>query len=375
MTHRIPLIDLAAQHQALAGRLEAAIARVLAHGRFVLGPEVQALEERLADHLGVRNVVGCSNGTDALLLALMVLGIGRGDAVFTTPFTFIATAEVIARVGAKPVFVDIDPETFNIDPSALADSVASVARVGQARPAAVIAVDLFGTPCDYDAIGAVAGGHGLAVIEDAAQAFGAEWHGRAAGTLGDLGTTSFYPSKPLGACGDGGAVFTNRDDLAARLRSLRSHGSGRNEYDNVEFGLNARLDSVQAAVLLEKLEAFPEELAQREAIAARYGAALADLVQVPRTPAGARNAWAHYSILTPRRDALCDALEREGIGTAVYYPKPLHVQPAFARYGYEAGDLPVAERCARQILSLPMHPYLTREAQDEVIRALRRFFA
>jgi UDP-2-acetamido-2-deoxy-ribo-hexuluronate aminotransferase len=373
MAYRIPLIDLAAQQRVLGERLQDAVGRVLAHGRFVLGPEVSTLEAALADYLGVRHAIACSNGTDALLLGLMALGIGRGDVVFTTPFTFIATAEVIGRVGARPVFVDIERATFNIDPAALTQAVESAIRRGEGRPAAVITVDLFGLPCDYERIGEIAARHGLAVLEDAAQAFGARRHGRAAGTMADIGTTSFYPTKPLGGYGDGGAIFTDRDDLAARLRSLRAHGSGASEYDNLEFGLNARLDTLQAAMLLEKLAMFPRELDQRAAVAARYEAALSTVVEVPRIPAGTSSAWAQYSILTPERDELRAVLDAAGIGTGIYYPKPLHLQRAFASYGYREGTMPVAERCSREILSLPMHAYLVPAAQDEVIDVIDRF--
>jgi UDP-2-acetamido-2-deoxy-ribo-hexuluronate aminotransferase len=373
---RIPMIDLAAQQQALGDRISNAIARVLAHGAFVLGPEVEALEIALAEYVGIRHAVSCSNGTDALLLCLKAHGIGPGDAVFTTPFTFIASAEVIMRVGARPIFVDIEGDTFNIDPDALAQAIDEVAGAGTLRPAAIVAVDLFGVPCDYGRIEPIAERHGMVVVEDAAQAFGACREGRRAGAFGNIGATSFYPSKPLGAYGDGGAVFTNDDLMAVSLRALRSHGRVANEaYEHGGLGLNARLDTIQAAVLLQKLAVFDAEQARRQQIAERYQQELADVVRVPDVPRGVTCAWAHYSVLAPARDQLRRALSEAGIGTGVYYPRPLHLQPAFAVLGYGPGAMPITERTAANILSLPMHPYLSASDQDAVISVIRRFYA
>ncbi len=372
---RLPFIDLGAQQRALGDGLQRAIKRVLNHGEYILGPEVDELEDALSTYVGVRHVVTCSSGTDALLMALTAQGIGPDDAVFTTPFTFIATAEVIGRLGARPVFVDVDANTFNIDPDALERAIDAVKREGRYRPALVITVDLFGLPCDYARIQPIVARHGLCLVEDAAQAFGARWNGRAAGTLGHAGTTSFFPSKPLGAYGDGGAVFTDNAALADLVRSLRSHGSGSSEYDNVSFGLNARLDTLQAAVLLEKLKLFPRECEQRQVVAQRYSDALGECVDTPRVPAGMQSAWAHYSIKTPLRDAVRDTLTAAGIPSAVYYRTPLHLQPVFAHLNYQPGDMPVAESCAAEILSLPMHPYLNLSDQARIICTVKRALA
>ncbi|NDY41871.1 DegT/DnrJ/EryC1/StrS family aminotransferase [Dissulfurirhabdus thermomarina] len=370
----VAFVDLAAQFRRLEPEIRAAVEAVLRHGRYVMGPEVEALEAELARRAGTAHAVACSSGTDALLLPLMAWGIGPGDAVFTTPFTFVATAEVIALAGAEPVFVDIDPATFNLDPAALPAAVARVRREGRLRPRAVIPVDLFGLPADYDRIRPVAEAEGLRVLEDAAQAFGAAYRGRPAGGLGDAGATSFYPAKPLGAYGDGGAVFTDDADLAGLLRSIRVHGQEGHQYENVRIGLNARLDTLQAAVLLVKLRAFDAELAARQRVADYYGAALEGVVQVPEVPEGCRSAWAQYSVLLPEgtdREALRARLLERGIPTMVYYPKPLHLQRAFAGLGHREGDFPAAEAASRRVLSLPMHPDLSEADLREVTGALR----
>ncbi len=381
----IPFIDLKAQRDALAGPVQDRIQQVLDHGRFILGPEVGELEQVLARYVGVKHAVGCASGTDALLLALMALGVGPGDAVFTTPFTFIATAEVVSLLGATPVFVDIDPHTFNLAPDRLEKAVRALEvhdpglhplpdnhRDLTAR--GVIAVDLYGLPAAYDAIGRLCTSRGLFLLADAAQSFGAEYRGRRAGSLGDVAATSFFPAKPLGCYGDGGMVFTDRDDLAETVRSLRVHGKGGNKYDNVRIGLNARLDTLQAAVLLAKFEAFPDEVRRRRELARIYGDALAGLdgVAPPVEPEGTRSAWAQYTLRwTGRdRDGAVQRLAGAGIPAVVYYPKPLHLQTAFRPLGYREGAFPEAERASRQVLSLPFGPYMRPDQVERVVRAV-----
>lgn len=386
----IPFIDLKAQFASLESGIRKNLDAVLSHGKFIMGPEVAELEKNLAAFAGVKHAITCSSGTDALLMPLLAWNVGPGDAVFTTPFTFIATAEVIALLGATPVFVDIDPVTYNMDPAKLDLAVAAVkardasihplpkaALEKPLNPKAVIPVDLFGLPCDYDAIMATAAEHGLLVLEDAAQGFGGRYKGRLACSLTQAGATSFFPAKPLGCYGDGGAVFTDDDALAALLTSIRVHGKGSDKYDNVRVGLNARLDTLQAAILLAKLEAFPAELDARDAVAARYAAGLAGLpgVVLPTVPAGGRSAWAQYTLSVPRRDAAQAALREEGVPTMVYYPKSLHVQTAFADLGHAPGDFPESQAASARVLSLPMHPYMDAATQDRIIAAVRKAVA
>ncbi|MCA8966826.1 MAG: DegT/DnrJ/EryC1/StrS family aminotransferase [Planctomycetes bacterium] len=364
-------IDLAAQYRALGTDIRANIDKVLEHGKFIMGPEVGELEGELARFAGVAHAVGCSSGTDALLLPLMAWGIGPGDAVFTTPFTFIATAEVVSLLGATPVFVDIDERTFNIDPDKLREKVVETAAGGELKPKAVIAVDLFGQLADYDAIGDIAREHGLKVIEDAAQSFGAAHGNRRAGSFGDVAATSFFPAKPLGCFGDGGAVLTDDAELAATMDSLRVHGKGGDKYDNVRIGVNARLDTLQAAILLPKLKALPGELEARQRVADRYEAGLTDVVETPYVADGYRSAWAQYTVMSDDRDGLQARLKARGVPTAVYYPKPLHLQTAFAPLGHRTGDFPVSESASSRVVSLPMHPYMDDATQDEIIAAVR----
>jgi len=369
----IPFIDLAAQRRRLGLAVDEAIARVLSHGQYILGPEVRTLESELAAFCGARHAVACASGTDALLLVLMAKGIGAGDAVFCPSFTFCATAEVVALVGATPIFVDVAEHDFNIDPQSLARAVATARRLRLA-PKAVIPVDLFGLPADHDAVAALATAHGLFVLDDAAQAFGAAYRGRKIGSLAPATATSFFPAKPLGCYGDGGAVFTDDDALAAQLRSLRVHGEGSDRYDNVRIGLTARLDTIQAAVLLEKLKIFPEEIVARDRVARRYSAALADVVTVPRVGAHLTSVWAQYTIrLAPgRRATFAAALKQDGIPTAIYYAKPLHRQRAYEGYPVVDGGVPVSERLAANVISLPMHAYLDETTQDRIVAAVRR---
>jgi len=367
----IPFVDLKTQFKAIENDIRKNIDKVLAHGKYVMGPEIAELESRLAQFAGVKHVVSCSSGTDALLMPLMAWGVEKGDAVFTTPFTFFATAEVIGLLGATPVFVDVDPSTYNIDPENLERAILEIKEKGNLRPRAVIPVDLFGLPAEYDAIGKIALEHDILVLEDAAQSLGAEYMGRKTGSFGHAAATSFFPAKPLGCYGDGGAVFTNDDKLAESLASIRVHGQGRDKYENVRIGLNARMDSIQAAVLMAKLGVFPEEMEKRRNLAKTYSDSLAGLVETPSVPDGMKSAWAQYSILCEKRDRLREELAKVDIPTVVYYQKPLHIQPAFDYLGYKPGSFPVSEELSGRILSLPMNPYMTREQAGVVIDAVR----
>jgi len=373
MAVKIDFIDLKTQQQKIYPALMARIQRVLEHGQYIMGPEITELEEKLAAYVGVKHALTCSSGTDALLLPLMASGVGPGDAVFTTPFTFIATAEVIQLLGATPVFVDIDPRTFNIAPDLLAEAIVNLPadpKTAHLKPRGVIPVDLFGQPADYDKINAIAQSHGLFVLEDAAQSFGATYKGKKAGALADCAATSFFPAKPLGCYGDGGAVFTDNDDLADVMRSIRVHGMGQDRYDNIRIGLNARLDSLQAAVVLAKLDIFDQEVRDRQQVAERYSQALREVVEVPYVAPECTSIWAQYSVLSHRKAELLQKLQAAGIPTAVYYPLALHLQGAFAPLGYKPGDFPVSEQTSARIFSLPMHPYLSRNVQDQIVRAL-----
>jgi dTDP-4-amino-4,6-dideoxygalactose transaminase len=369
-------IDLKAQYAALQHRIDVRIRNVLEHGKFIQGPEVQELEEELANFTGIEHVVCCGNGTDALHLALRALDIGPGDVVVTTPFSFFATAEAIELVGARTAFADIDPETFNIDPGNLDDTITRLKRSQAGRVAAVITVDLFGLPADYQAIEPICRDHGVKLVEDAAQGFGGECGGRMAGAFGDVATTSFFPSKPLGCYGDGGAMFTHDGALGARLKSLRSHGQGSSKYDNVEIGLNSRLDSIQAAILLTKMTVFAEEIQARRKVADRYSLLLSNKVVTPAIPDGFASAWAQYSVLLKdiaQRDRAMEHLKMAGIPSMIYYAKPLHLQGALAYLGHERGDFPVSEEVSDRIISLPMHPYLSTDDQDGIASCLTEF--
>jgi dTDP-4-amino-4,6-dideoxygalactose transaminase len=369
----IPFVDLDAQRRRLGSGLEAAIGRVLAHGRYIMGPEVAELEAQLAAFCGARHAIACASGTDALALALMAKGIGPGDAVLVPSFTFVATAEPVAWLGAMPLFVDVLEDSFNLDPASLEHGVRAAKSAGL-RPRAVVAVDLFGQPAAYDAIEAVCARHGLWLLADAAQSFGASWRDRRVGTLAPVTATSFFPAKPLGCYGDGGCVLTDDDDLAETMRSLRIHGRGQDKYDNVRIGVNSRLDTLQAAILLEKLRIFADEIDARQIVASRYHEGLHDVVRVPRAAPDAISVWALYTLLIEdgSRDAVAGALKASGIPTAVYYPKPLHQQSAYRRFPIAGDALPVAEQLARQVLSLPMHPYLGPGPQASIIDAVRR---
>ena len=369
----IPFIDVAAQRRRLGRSVDEAIARVLGHCQFILGPEVRELEVKLAEFCGARHVVSCASGTDALVLILMAQGIGPGDAVICPSFTFTATAEVVALVGATPVFADVEQASFNLDPASL-ELACAAAREAGLRPKAVIPVDLFGQPADYDRITPVAEAEGLFVLDDAAQSFGATYKNRRVGALAPATATSFFPAKPLGCYGDGGAVITEDEELAQVILSLRVHGEGRGKYDCVRIGLNGRLDTIQAAVLMEKLRIFPEEILARERVARRYSAGLADVATVPRLASGSSSVWAQYTLrlASGRRDGVAAALKAQGIPTAIHYPVPLHRQQPYQRFPIALGGAPVSERLAEEVISLPMHAYLDETTQDRIIEAVRR---
>ncbi|MBW1614218.1 MAG: aminotransferase class I/II-fold pyridoxal phosphate-dependent enzyme [Deltaproteobacteria bacterium] len=389
---QIPFIDLAAQQDRIRPNLEKNIFAVIRHGLYILGPEVQELEEKLSSYTGARHTITCSSGTDALLMALMAYDVGPGDAVFTTPFTFIATAEAISFLGATPVFVDIDPRTFNIDPNqlelgieALMSNNPSIHPLPSAlsfepsalSPKGIITVDLFGLPADYDPINPIAREYGLFVIEDAAQSFGADYHGKKACTLAGIGCTSFFPAKPLGCYGDGGAVFTDDDDLAEKMRSIRVHGKGSDKYDNIRIGMNARMDTLQAAILLAKMEIYPREIQLRQEVAKRYTDLLStqcSALSTPFIPEGMKSAWAQYSLLARDqnlRARIQAQFKDAGIPTMVYYPTPLHMQRAFAYLGYNPEDFPVSLDTSTRILNLPMHPYVKDWELDRILTILK----
>lgn len=384
-------IDLPAQQKRIRNQIEANICQVLDHGWYIMGPEVNKLEEKLAEFIGVKHAVSCASGTDALLLSLMSYGVGPGDAVFTTPFTFIATAEVISLLGAVPIFVDIDPTTYNIHPEKLDKAIKSMIdqdpsayplpgalnqKLSGIISKGIIAVDLFGIPCDFDRINDIAKKHGLFVVEDAAQSFGAEYEGQKACALADIGCTSFFPAKPFGCYGDGGMCFTDNDQLAEFMQSLRIHGKGNHEYENIRIGINGRFDTIQAAILLAKFHIFPEEVELRHQVASKYTDLLTTAgnnLSAPFLPDGYKSVWAQYSVLASdetHRMNLQTRLKEAGIPTAIYYPKPLHLQAAFASLGYREGDFPVCEDFARRIFSLPMHPYLKEEDQKRIAQII-----
>ncbi len=370
----IPFIDIAAQRRRLGTAIDEAVGKVLTHCQFIMGPEVRQLEADLSAFCGARHVISCSNGTDALIMALMATGVGPGDAVFCPSFTFTATAEAVVVVGATPVFVDVEEKTFNIDLGSLERAIAETKR-GDLKPKAIIPVDLFGQPADLDGIAAIAKREGIFVISDAAQSFGATYKGKRVGTQALLTTTSFFPAKPLGCYGDGGAVFTDDDKIAEVLRSVRVHGQGADKYDNIRIGMTGRLDTIQAAVLIEKLKIFPDEIEARNRVAARYAEGLKDVAIVPEVASGYGSVWAQYTIRVEKRDALAAVLSTRGVPTAIYYPKPLHRQEPYKRYPVSGNGLPVTDKLAAEVIALPMHPYLDEPTQERVIAAVREALA
>ena len=368
----LPLIDIAAQRRRLGKSLDEAVERVLAHCQFINGPEVAQLEAELAAFSGARHVVTCASGTDALLMVLMAKGVGRGDAVLCPSFTFCATGEAVALTGATPVFVDVDEATFNMDAHSLKRGIATAISLGL-KAKAVIPVDLFGQSADHDAIGRIAEAEGIFVLDDAAQAFGASYKGRRLGSFGLATATSFFPAKPLGCFGDGGAIFTDDAELAATLRSIRVHGQGFDKYDNVRLGLTGRLDTMQAAILIEKLKIFEDEIEARNEVAERYARGLGNVVTVPRLANGCTSVWAQYTIRLPKgcdRDGFAAALKVQGIPTAIYYPKSIHQQTAYRDFPVADGGLPASESLSCDVISLPMHAYLDEPTQARIIKAV-----
>jgi dTDP-4-amino-4,6-dideoxygalactose transaminase len=366
----IPFIDLQAQRRRIASEIERAVMTAVEDGQWVMGPPVRALEEQLAIYAGVKHCIACANGTDALMIVLRAWEIGPGDAVFVPAFTFAASAEVVALVGATPVFVDVLEDTYNLDPLSLETAIAMVKREGKLTPRAIMPVDLFGQPADYSAIEPIATREKLKLLVDTAQAFGATLDGRQTASIGDAAGTSFFPAKPLGCYGDGGATFTNDDGLADLLRSIRVHGQGSDKYENVRIGVNSRLDTIQAAILVEKVKIFPEEVEMRDRVASRYTEAFrrSNRVRPPHVIEGARSTWAQYTIQVPDRDKLAADLKGKGIPTAIYYPTPLSHQKGYAHF--PSAGTPVSDRIAKHVISLPMHPYLDEAAQDRIISAV-----
>lgn len=367
----LPFIDLNKQYRRIESDVDAAIKRVLEHGKFILGPEVAQLEKELAEFTGSKYCLGCSSGTDALMMALMAFGIGPGDAVFTTPFTFFATVEVISLLGATPVFADIESDTYNLDANKLREAIHKVKKEGKLKPKAIIPVDLFGLCADYKAIISVADEFEIPVIQDACQAFGAVQNGKRAPIFGAIGCTSFFPAKPLGCYGDGGAVFTDDKELFDIMFSILVHGRGSDKYDNVRLGLNARLDTIQAAVLLEKLKIYPEEIELRRKVASLYMEKLDGLVKIPVIPANNTSVWAQFCVMSPKFTEIQAELAKNDIPTARYYPIPMHLLKAMEYLGYKKGDFPITEASADTIFALPMHPYLAEESIEKIVSVIR----
>lgn len=366
----ISFVDLKAQRQRIGKRMDEAILRVVDHGGYIMGPEVRELETQLAAFAEAEHCISCANGTDALGLVLMAWGIGPGDAVFVPDFTFVATAEVVAWLGATPVFVDVLDDSFNMDPDNLETAVSAASAAGLV-PRVVIPVDLFGQPADYRTVLPVAERHGLKVLADAAQSFGASLDNRRVGSLGSATSTSFFPAKPLGCYGDGGAVFTDDEELASVLRSLRVHGQGSDKYDNVRIGINGRLDTIQAAILLEKLTIFPDEIEARQRVAQRYNELLRGAATLPSLIPGATSVWAQYTLRVPDRMKVQAACKEQGVPTAVYYPIPLSKQTGYRQFPTTPGGTPVSEKLSREVISLPMHPYLDKATQDLIVAAVK----
>ena len=366
-------IDLAAQRQRLGNSVDQAVKRVMDHCQFINGPEVGQFEAELSAYTGAKHVISCASGTDALSMVLMAKDVGPGDAVICPSFTFCATGEVVALRGATPIFVDVDEDTFNINITSLKKGIVLARKLGL-KPKAIIPVDLFGQPANHEAIGEVAEAEGLFILDDAAQSFGATCKGRQLGTFGLATTTSFFPAKPLGCFGDGGAIFTDDAELAAILRSIRVHGQGSDKYDNVRLGMTARLDTMQAAILIEKLKIFDDEIAARNAVAERYARALGNVVKVPHVVSGNTSVWAQYTVQLPAqvgRNEFAAELKSQGIPTMVYYDRPMHRQTGYRHHpAVDDGSLPVSEKLSTQVISLPMHAYLDEQTQDLVIEAV-----
>jgi len=369
-------INLNAQQKLIRKKIDLRIKTILDHGKYIMGPEVMELEQRLADYVGVNHCISCSSGTDALLIPLMAMDIGPGDAVITTPFTYIATVEVISLLGATPVFCDIYDETFNINPSGL-ENAYDFAISKKLQPKAIIPVDLFGLPARYRLIEEFAKNKNLYVLEDAAQGFGGKIRDKTAGSFGDIAGTSFFPAKPLGCYGDGGAIFTNNDLFAEKISSIRVHGSGNDKYENIRIGINGRLDTIQAAIVLEKLDIFDNELNLRSEAAKYYTQNIHKKFIAPLIPNKYLSSWAQYSIIIPKdfsREKIILSLRKEDIPSMVYYKIPVHLQKGYEKYGYKKDDFPVSEQISTRILSLPMHPYLKKEEQDKIISVINNIY-
>jgi dTDP-4-amino-4,6-dideoxygalactose transaminase len=375
MTDMIPFIDLQAQRARIKDRVDAAVMKVLDEGRYILGPEVTELETKLAEFAGMGRALSCANGTDAILIPLMAWGIGPGDAVFVPSFTFAASAEVVVLAGASPVFVDIDPDTYNMSPDSLSAAIEAVKAKGELTPKAVIAVDLFGQPADYPALAPIAREHGLKLVSDCAQAYGSTLDGKASLNWADALTVSFYPAKPLGAYGDAGAVLCKDDALFDAMKSVRVHGAGASRYEYARIGLNSRLDTIQAAILLAKLEVFAEEIRMRQRVADAYNSRLGNAVKTPAVIDGAQSTWAQYTVQVDDRDGFKAHLAGEGVPTAIYYPIPLHLHAPYAPYPTAPGGLPATEAVARRVISLPMHPDMPDSDIDRVVAAVTGFAA
>jgi UDP-2-acetamido-2-deoxy-ribo-hexuluronate aminotransferase len=368
----VPFVDLKAQYARLKPQIAEAIQDVLDDGRYILGPAVTRLEEELAAYCGVRHAISCASGTDAIYMPLLAYGVGPGDAVFVPSFTFTASAEVILLAGASPVFVDVEADSFNIDLADLERKIAETRAAGKLKPKAIVAVDLFGLPADWNALNALAEREDMHLISDAAQSFGGAYHNTRVGALAPVSGTSFFPAKPLGGYGDGGAIFTDDDDLADVLKSIRVHGAGSDRYEVVRIGINGRLDSIQAAILSVKLSVFDSELEARERVAGIYDEVLKGAVAVPKRIDGLRSAWAQYTIKTDKRAAVQKTLSEAGIPSMIYYPKPMHLQAPYAPYGGGEGSLPVSEAICEQVMSLPMHPYLSDEDARRVAELVKQ---
>ncbi len=361
-------IDLKQQQAIIRADIDLRIKNVLDHGKYILGPEVKELEAQLADYVGVKHAIGVSNGTDALLIALMALDVKHGDKIITSPFTFFATAEVIRNMGAIPVFVDIDKDNYNLDPAKLSELLENS---DPGEYAGVMPVDIFGQLADYSKITEICRKHNLWILEDAAQSFGASQNSKMSCSFGDIATTSFFPAKPLGCYGDGGMVFTNSDEFAERVCSIRVHGKGTDKYDNVRIGMNGRLDTIQAAVLLSKMQIFNDEIQARQNVVQNYNELLKNVVKTPEVMEGNISAWAQYCIQHPQRNEIIAHLKEHNIPTAIYYPTPMHLLTAFKDLGYSKGDFPIAESVCENVFSLPMHPYLEVEEQEEICERLK----
>ena len=368
-------IDLKAQQTRIRKKIDKRIQSVLDHGKYIMGPEVFELEEKLSEYVNMKYCISCSSGTDALLIPLMAKGIGPGDAVITTPFTYIATAEVISLLGAEPIFVDIYESTYNINPDYINNAIHEAKRKGL-NVKAIIPVDLFGLPARYRLINDIAKEYDLMIIEDAAQSFGSSIRGAKSGSFGDVASTSFFPAKPLGCYGDGGAIFTNDEEFADKMKSIRIHGSGSNKYENIRLGINGRIDTIQAAIILEKLSIFDEELKLRNLVAEYYSKNISSNFKKPYIPKNYMSSWAQYSLLSQseyERNKIMSMLSSDGIPSMIYYKQPLHLQVVFKKLGYNKGDFQITEKVSNQIFSLPMHPYLEKEEQNKIIELLNNY--